>query len=113
MDAIEQQREQLLKDIQTLPAAVLQEASDLIARLRQKSAESQTAQGSEQGEESWKGKHDYRLSLQEIARLPIHKRHELLEEQIAEIAEDFANDPALTEFSELDMNDWSADYVGA
>jgi predicted Holliday junction resolvase-like endonuclease len=113
MDAIEQQREQLLKDIQTLPAAVLQEASDFITRLRQKSAESQTAQSSEQAEESWKEKNDYHLSLQEIARLPIQKRHELLEKHIAEIAEDFANDPALTEFSELDMDDWNADYVGA
>ncbi len=34
MDAIEQQRKQLLEDIQTLPAAVLQEASDFIAQLR-------------------------------------------------------------------------------
>jgi hypothetical protein len=131
MDAIEQQREQLLEDVQTLPVAVLQEASDFIAQLRQKSAESKTAQGSEQAtsspyevlkesgfigcaedpsdlsanhkkylEEGWKEKHDHRPSLQEIARLPLHERHKLLEKTVAEIAEDFAHDPALTEFSE-------------
>lgn len=45
-------------------------------------------------------------SLQEIAQLPLHERHQVLEKYIAETAEDFANDPALTEFSEVDIDDW-------
>ncbi|MEL6816058.1 MAG: hypothetical protein AAFP03_14810 [Cyanobacteria bacterium J06598_3] len=36
MDTVEQQRRQLLEEIKTLPADVLQEASDFIARLHQK-----------------------------------------------------------------------------
>jgi hypothetical protein len=49
MDAIEQQREQLLEEIQTLPEDVLQEVSNLIARLRQKaeSVETSAAEASE------------------------------------------------------------------
>ena len=42
------------------------------------------------------------LSLQEIARLPVAERHRLLASSIAATAEDFANDPELTEFSVLD-----------
>ena len=38
MDAIEQQRKQLIDDIQTLPADVLQEVSALIESLQQKKA---------------------------------------------------------------------------
>ena len=36
MDAIEQKRKQLIQEIQTLPASVLQEATDLIAQLHRK-----------------------------------------------------------------------------
>ena len=63
--------------------------------------------------EGWRQKYSHHLSLQEIARLPVNERHQLLEEHVAETAEDFASDPALTEFSEIDMDDWSADNVGA
>ncbi|MBD2205907.1 DUF2281 domain-containing protein [Calothrix sp. FACHB-1219] len=47
-----------------------------------------------------------RLSLQEIARLPIAERHKILKPFIAATAEDFLNDPELTEFSVLDGEDW-------
>lgn len=47
-----------------------------------------------------------RLSLQEIARLPIAERHKILKPFIAATAEDFVNDPELTEFSVLDGEDW-------
>lgn len=50
-----------------------------------------------------------RLSLQEIARLPIAERHKILEPFIAATAEDFLNDPELTEFSVLDGEDWEID----
>jgi Protein of unknown function (DUF2281) len=46
-----------------------------------------------------------RLSLQEIARLPIAERHKILKPFIAATAEDFLNDPELTEFSVLDGED--------
>jgi hypothetical protein len=52
MDAIEQQRKQLLEDIKMLPADVLQEASDFIARLRQKAAAPEVEQRSEQASSS-------------------------------------------------------------
>ena len=48
MDATDQQRKRLLEDIQALPADVLQEAVDFIARLRQKAADSEAEQPSEQ-----------------------------------------------------------------
>lgn len=47
-----------------------------------------------------------RLSLQEIARLPIAERHKILAPFIAATAEDFLTDPELTEFSVLDGEDW-------
>ena len=46
------------------------------------------------------------LSLQEIAKLPVAARHQILAPFMAETAEDFLNDPELTEFSVLDREDW-------
>lgn len=46
------------------------------------------------------------LSLQEIAKLPVRDRNQLLAPYIAAMAEDFQNDPELTEFSVLDTEDW-------
>ncbi|NJR72901.1 MAG: hypothetical protein HC773_02760 [Scytonema sp. CRU_2_7] len=46
------------------------------------------------------------LSLQEIAKLPVEERHKLLAPYVAATAEDFFNDPELTEFSVLDGEDW-------
>ena len=47
-----------------------------------------------------------RLSMQEIARLPVEERHKILAPYMAATAEDFLNDPELTEFSVLDGEDW-------
>ncbi|GET39130.1 UPF0175 family protein [Microseira wollei] len=47
-----------------------------------------------------------KLSLQQIAVLPLKERHKLLAASIALTAEDFLNDPELTEFSILDGEDW-------
>ncbi|MGD1716941.1 hypothetical protein [Dapis sp. BLCC M172] len=47
-----------------------------------------------------------RLSMREIARLPVAERHKILAPYIAATAEDFLNDPELTEFSVLDGEDW-------
>jgi hypothetical protein len=49
------------------------------------------------------------LSLQEIARLPVEERHKLLAPYIAATTEDFLKDPALTEFSVLDGEDWETE----
>lgn len=49
-----------------------------------------------------------KLSLQQIALLPLKERHKLLAASIALTAEDFLNDPELTEFSILDGEDWDA-----
>ncbi|MEA5582686.1 hypothetical protein VB620_15205 [Nodularia harveyana UHCC-0300] len=52
-----------------------------------------------------------RISLQEIARLPVTERHKILAPFIAATAEDFLNDPELTEFAVLDGEDWEIDLT--
>jgi hypothetical protein len=47
-DAVEQKRQQLIQEIQTLPASVLQEAADLIAQLHRKAKTLSTAKSSDQ-----------------------------------------------------------------
>ncbi|MBD0388926.1 MAG: hypothetical protein ICV54_21090, partial [Nostoc sp. C3-bin3] len=49
------------------------------------------------------------LSLREIASLSLEKRHNILKPFIAATAEDFLNDPELTEFSVLDGEDWETE----
>ncbi|MEH1836830.1 MAG: hypothetical protein V7L29_33520 [Nostoc sp.] len=49
------------------------------------------------------------LSLQEIASLSLAERHKILEPFIAATAEDFLNDPELTEFSVSDGEDWETE----
>jgi hypothetical protein len=46
------------------------------------------------------------LSLQQLAKLPVKERHQYLKAFIAATANDFSTDPALTEFSVLDVEDW-------
>jgi ribosomal protein S6 len=50
------------------------------------------------------------LSLKQLAKLSINKRHQYLNSSIAATAEDFATDPELTEFSVLDAEDWDLEY---
>ena len=45
-------------------------------------------------------------SLQELAKLPTADRNAILAPYIPLMAEDFRTDPALTEFSILDLEDW-------
>lgn len=47
-----------------------------------------------------------KLSLQQIAALPLEERHTLLAESIALTSEDFLTNPELIEFSVLDVEDW-------
>lgn len=51
-----------------------------------------------------------KLSLAEIAKLPLEERHKLIAPHVAAMAEDFLNDPELTEFSVLDGEDWENEY---
>ena len=46
------------------------------------------------------------LSLRELIKMPLTERHRLLSPFVAEMAEDFASDPELTEFAVLDGEDW-------
>ena len=46
-----------------------------------------------------------KVSLRQIAALPIKEQNKLLAQSIAATAEDFLNDPDLT-FSVLDAQDW-------
>lgn len=45
-------------------------------------------------------------SLQEIAKLPIRDRHQLLAPYVAAMAQDFQTEPELTEFAVLDTENW-------
>jgi hypothetical protein len=46
------------------------------------------------------------LSLQQLVKLPVNERHQYLKTFIPATATDFSTDPALTEFSVLDVEDW-------
>ena len=96
-----QLRDYLIEAIQTLPTERLREVADIVAALRDDGAIADSSQ--ERGS----------LSLREIVKLPVGDRHKLLSHYVADTAEDFANDSALTEFAELDVNDWDADYASA
>jgi len=49
MDTAEQQRQQLLEDVRTLPAEVLQEVSNVVARLRQETVVIAAVKSSSEG----------------------------------------------------------------
>lgn len=51
-----------------------------------------------------------KISLRQIATLPIKERHALLAQSVAATAEDFLSDPDLTEFSVLDGEDWDIEH---
>jgi len=50
------------------------------------------------------------LSLQEIAKLPVAERHNIISPYIAATPEDFLTDSELTEFSVLDGEDWEIEH---
>ena len=88
--------QEIFDAVRALPADRQQEVLDFVEFLHQKIASN---------------RFEGRLSLQEIACLPILERHKILEKYIPTMAKDFASDPTLTEFSDLDMDDWNADHV--
>jgi hypothetical protein len=49
---------------------------------------------------------DSRLSLRELAKLPVVERNQILAAYVPMMVEDFEHDPELTEFSVLDGEDF-------
>ena len=47
-----------------------------------------------------------KLSLRELAAMPLAQRNQYIAPFILKTADDFLNDPELTEFSILDTEDW-------
>ncbi|MGC1310324.1 MAG: hypothetical protein WA885_24100 [Phormidesmis sp.] len=86
--------QEIINGIRALPASKQQEVLDFVDFLRQRATPEQP---------------ENRLSMQEVARLPVRERHQYLKQYIPAMVDDFAHDPALTEFSELDMDDWAVD----
>ncbi|GBO55575.1 prevent host death protein, Phd antitoxin [Pseudanabaena sp. lw0831] len=84
----------ILRNLRSLPLEKLQEVLEFTERLRQtsntKNAES-------------------KLSLREIALMPIAERHHHITPFITNTANDFLSEPELTEFSVLDTEDWEID----
>ena len=80
----------VLEKLRSLPLARQQEVLDFVEFLVQKTAATAQAQ----------------LSLQHVSTLPLEERHQWLKPHIAAMVDDFQSDPALTEFSVLDGEDW-------
>jgi len=51
-----------------------------------------------------------KLTMRQIAKLPLAQRHQYLAQFIPATAYDFYNDPELTEFAVLDTEDWDIGY---
>jgi hypothetical protein len=47
-----------------------------------------------------------KISMRQLAKMSLNERHQYLAPYIPKIAEDFLNDPELTEFCVLDAEDW-------
>ncbi len=100
----------VLNNLRMLPDEKQQEVLDFIQFLVQKTE--QVKQSNSEATElciSSTTQPKKQLSLQEIARLPVAERHQLLAPFIAATAEDFLTDPELTEFSVLDGEDWETE----
>ncbi|MGB3267438.1 MAG: DUF2281 domain-containing protein [Microcoleus sp.] len=81
----------ILEKLRYLPPEKQQEVLDFTEFLWQKSSEKITIS---------------KLSLRQIAALPLEERHQILARSIPATADDFITDPELTEFSILDTEEW-------
>lgn len=90
--------QEIVDGIRALPTSKQQAVLDFVDFLRYRASLLET---------------ETRPSMQEIARLPVHERHRILQKYIPAMVKDFDNDPNLTEFSELDMDEWAVDDVTA
>ncbi len=100
----------VLENLRQLPTEKQQELLEFAQFLVQK-AEQKKQFSSESSESNISSTTvpSLKLSLREIASLPIAERHKILAPYITATAEDFLTDPELTEFSVLDGEDYLID----
>lgn len=84
----------ILRNLRSLPIEKLQEVLEFTERLRQTFATELPTS---------------KLSLCEIAAMPLTERHQHIAPFIVKTTNDFLNEPELTEFSVLDTEDWETD----
>ena len=102
----------VLENLRRLPKEKQQEVLDFAQFLVQKAEQKkQLPSESSESNSSSKTAPTLKLSLREIASLPIAERHKILAPFIPATAEDFMNYPELTEFSVLDGEDWEDDRI--
>ncbi|MBD2608957.1 DUF2281 domain-containing protein [Scytonema hofmannii FACHB-248] len=100
----------VLDNLRILPNEKQQEVIDFVEFLVQKTGQlKQVNSEASNSSISSTTQDEKQLSLQEIARLTVEERHKLLAPHIPSTAEDFLNDPELTEFSILDGEDWETE----
>jgi Protein of unknown function (DUF2281) len=85
----------ILNNLRQLTADKQQEVLDFTEFLRQKNAATAT---------------NTKLSLREIAALPLAQRHQYIMPYIPATAQDFLTDPELTEFAVLDVEGWENEH---
>jgi len=82
-------QENILNNLRQLPPKNQQEVLEFTEKLRQRVETTPE-----------------RLTMRQIAKLPLAQRHEYLAQFIPQTAQDFHNDPELTEFAVLDTAEW-------
>ena len=101
----------VLENLRQLPREKQQEVLDFAQFLVQKAEQKkQLPSESFESNSSSITEPTLKLSLREIASLPIAERHKILAPYMAATAEDFLTYPELTEFSVLDGEDWETEY---
>ena len=101
----------VLENLRQLPREKQQELLDFAQFLVQKAEQKkQLSSESSESNSSSTTAPTLKLSLREIANLPIAERHKILAPYMAATAEDFLTYPELTEFSVLDGEDWETEY---
>ena len=101
----------VLEYLRQLPTEKQQEVLEFAQFLVQKAEhKKQLASESSESNRSSTTAPTLKLSLREIASLPIVERHKILAPFIPATAEDFLTYPELTEFSALDGEDWENEY---
>ena len=97
----------VLENLRQLPREKQQEVLDFAQFLVQKvEQKKQLARESSESNSSSRTAPTLKLSLKEIASLPIAERHKILAPYMAATAEDFLTYPELTEFSVLDGEEY-------
>ncbi|MEG4943282.1 DUF2281 domain-containing protein [Microcoleus sp. F4-D5] len=101
----------VLENLRQLPTEKQQEVLDFAQFLVQKAEQTkQLPSESSESNISSTIEPSVKLSLRQIASLPIAERHKILAPYMAATAEDFLTYPELTEFSVLDAEDWETEY---